>query len=171
MTLDQLAYGAYLLGPEIVLILFGFLVLLIDLFLIPPTASRRWLAYLALAGVVISALSATLIGAGGGGTAFGGYLSVDGFALFFKYLFLLATGLVILAAGPFFIRYREHEAEFYGLLLLTTVGLNLMAATSELISIYLALEISSLSLAFLAAWAHGDRKSGEAGLKFFVLSA
>ena len=58
-----------------------------------------------------------------------------------------------------------------GLLLLTTVGLNLMAATSELMSIYLSLEISSLSLAFLSAWARDDLRSSEAGLKFFVLSA
>ena len=171
MPLDQLARGAYLLGPEIILILFGFGIILIDLFLLKPGASRRWLSYLALVGVGLSAVSTVMLGLGQEETGFGGFLSIDAFSVFFKYLFLLATALVILAAGPFLVRDREHEAEFYGLLLITTVGLNLMAAASELMSIYLALEISSLSLAFLAAWGHRDLKSKEAGLKFFVLSS
>src|SRR5438046_10690846 len=129
------------------------------------------MGYLALVGIALSAVFASAIGQSAREPGFGGFLTVDGYALFFKYLFLFATGLVILAAGPFLDRYREHEAEFYALLLLTTVGLNLMAATSELISIYLALEISSLSLAFLAAWARDDLRSSAAGLTFFLLSA
>jgi NADH-quinone oxidoreductase subunit N len=171
MTMDQLARGAFLLGPEIVLVVFGLLILLIDLFLIPAGASRRWLAWLAVLGTIVSAASTYLVSLGGPATAFGGFLAVDGFAIFFKYLFLLATALVILASEPFISRHSSREAEFYGLLLLTTVGLNLMAATTEFMSIYLALEISSLSLAFLAAFSNRDLKSSEAGLKFLILSA
>ncbi|SRR5579884_3206738 len=172
MPLDQLAHGTFLLGPEIILILCSFLILLLDLFVLPEGASRRWLGYLGLVGIGLAAgYASVFLGQVEQPPAFNGFLRADAFALFFKYLFLLATALVILAAEPFLRRYQRNEAEFYGLLLLTTVGLNLMAATAELMSIYLSLEISSLSLAFLAAWARGDLRSSEAGLKFFILSA
>ena len=69
------------------------------------------------------------------------------------------------------------EAEFYIIVLFATAGLMLMAQGNELMTIYLALEVTSLSLAFLAAWNKRDAiagqglKSTEAGIKFFLLSA
>src|SRR5207244_13100116 len=112
-----------------------------------------------------------------GKTAFGGFLVLDGFALFFEALFLFAAILVILSATTFADREELFEAEFYVMVLFSTAGLMLMASGNELITIYLALEVTSLSLAFLAAWNKRDAiagqglKSTEAGIKFFLLSA
>src|SRR5207249_4283177 len=65
----------------------------------------------------------------------------------------------------------RFRAEFVGLLMLATGALMLLAAANELITLYITLEISSLSTAFLAAWSRRDPRSVEAGLKYFLLSA
>src|SRR6266702_6227903 len=92
-------------------------------------------------------------------------------------LILLSAMLVILSATTFADREELVEAEFYVMVLFSTAGLMLMASGNELMSIYLALEVTSLGLAFLAAWNKRDSiagqglKSTEAGIKFFLLSA
>src|SRR5205085_5672764 len=96
---------------------------------------------------------------------------------FFQALFIAAAILVILSATTFADREELVEAEFYAMTLFSTSGLMLMSAGNELMSIYLGLEVTSLSLAFLAAWNKRDviagqgLKSTEAGIKFFLLSA
>src|SRR2546430_6934001 len=106
-----------------------------------------WIACL---GVLIAAVAAGALWVGGyaGKTAFGGFLVLDGFALFFQLLFLLAAILVLLSATTFADREELIEAEFYVITLFSTAGLMLMASGNELMTIYLALEVTSLSLAF-----------------------
>lgn len=104
-------------------------------------------------------------------TAFNGMLTVDAFAVYFKLLFLGAAALVLLASTPLLDAAPEHKGEFVGLLLLATAALMLLAAARELITVYLALEMSSLSIAFLSAWRKHELRSTEAGLKYFLLSA
>jgi NADH-quinone oxidoreductase subunit N len=159
-----------LLAPELFLAVWACGILLADLFF-PLGISRRPLMWASLVGLAITAALTLTLVARAPASSFFGALIVDQFSLFFKLIFLIATALVLLASETFTERVREHEAEFYGLLLLCSTGLMLMASTGELISIYLSLEISSLSLAFLATWAKRDLRSSEAGLKFFVLSA
>ena len=160
-----------LLGPELLLAVWACAVILVDL-VMRDGASRRPLLWVSLLGLVLAGvLSLGLLARPLPARSFGDFLVVDGFSVFFKIIFLIAAGLVLLASETFTDRLREFEAEFYGLLLLCTTGLMLMATTAELMSIYLSLEISSLSLAFLATWAKRDLRSSEAGLKFFVLSA
>src|SRR6266568_6869268 len=164
--------------PVLIVILTGIVVLVTDL-IITDWLSRRPLMWLASFGLLIGLASCGAVYAGGyvGKTAFGGFLVVDGFALFFQALFLVAAILVILSATTFADREELVEAEFYIMVLFSTGGLMLMASGNELMSIYLALEVTSLSLAFLAAWNKSDAiagqglKSTEAGIKFFLLSA
>jgi NADH-quinone oxidoreductase subunit N len=159
-----------LLGPELLLATWGCAVLLIDLIL-PDRASRRPLLWFAVLGIVCAGvLSLALLGRAPS-TTLNGFFVLDTFAIFFKIVFLVAAGLVILGAETFVERIDEYQAEFYGVLLFATTGLMLMAATSELMSVYLSLELSSLSLAFLATWSKRNLKSTEAGMKFFILSA
>jgi NADH-quinone oxidoreductase subunit N len=174
--MEELLYGLALLGPEIALVITALLILTIDLSL-DATLSRQGIQYLAILGLAIAAGAAALMGTwdlapfGGSLTALGGALVVDKFAVFFKLLFIMAAGLVMLTAESFLGRGRPYQAEFYATILFATIGLMLMASTTELISIYLSLELSALSLTFLAGWAKRDRKSVEAGMKFFMLSA
>jgi NADH-quinone oxidoreductase subunit N len=178
VTPEDLAFGLTLLAPVLVVILTGVVVLLIDL-IITDWLSRRPLMWIASLGLIVGLATCGVLWAGGyvGKTAFGGFLVLDGFALFFEALFMLTAILVILSATTFADREELVEAEFYVMVLFSTAGLMLMASGNELMSIYLALEVTSLSLAFLAAWNKNDAiaaqglKSTEAGIKFFLLSA
>jgi NADH-quinone oxidoreductase subunit N len=161
---------AFLILPEIVLAVWASLILTVDLFFERSRSSHRLILILSLIGVLL-AMVATLLLVGQNTTAFFGTVMVDNFALFFKVIFLLAAGLVLLSADSLIERVGENAAEFCGLILFCTAGLMFMASGYELMTVYLALEISSLSLAFLAAWNKRELRSSEAGLKFFVLSA
>ena len=157
-----------LLAPELILAVFGALVIGVDLFLAP--GSKKANLYLSLLGIVATA-AATVSLVGRNTTSFSGMLVVDDFAIFFKLAFLVAAALVALSAQPFLQRNPGGEGEFYGLLLLSTTGMMLMAGTRELISIYLALELTSISLYLLAGSARRDLKSSEAALKYLLLGA
>jgi NADH-quinone oxidoreductase subunit N len=161
---------ALLILPEIVLAVWASLILTVDLFVDRSRSSHRLMLILSLVGIFL-AMVATLVLAGQNTTAFFGTVVVDNFAVFFKVIFLLAAGLVLLSAENLIERVGENAAELCGLILFCTAGLSLMASSYELMTIYLSLEISSLSLAFLAAWNKHELRSSEAGLKFFVLSA
>ena len=178
LTPADLGLGLTLLAPVLIVVVTGIVVLLVDL-IITDWLSRRPLMWISSLGLVIALAACGVLYGGGyvGQTAFGGFLVVDGFALFFQALFLLAAMLVILSATTFTDREELVEAEFYIMVLFSTAGLMLMASGNELITIYLALEVTSLGLAFLAAWNKRDAiagqglKSTEAGIKFFLLSA
>jgi NADH-quinone oxidoreductase subunit N len=163
---------AFLILPEIVLAVWASLILTIDLFFERSKTSHRVMLILSLIGVFLGMIATLILAMGGQNTtAFFGTVLVDNFALFFKVIFLLAAGLVLLSAEGLIERVGENAAEFCGLILFCTAGLMFMASAYELMTVYLALEISSLSLAFLAAWNKRELRSSEAGLKFFVLSA
>jgi NADH-quinone oxidoreductase subunit N len=178
LTAADFVLGLTLLAPVLAIVITAVVVLLIDL-IITDWLSRRPLMWISGLGALVAlGLCGWLWLAGYmGRSAFGGFLVVDGFALFFQALFLLTAVLVILSATTFADRAEVIEAEFYVVTLLATAGLMLMAAGNELMTIYLALEVTSLSLVFLAAWNKGDAiagqglKSTEAGIKFFLLSA
>jgi NADH-quinone oxidoreductase subunit N len=178
LSVDDLVLGLILLAPVLVVVLTATVVLLIDL-IITDWLSRRPLMWISVLGLLAAIGACGVLWLGGyvGRTAFGGFLILDGFALFFEALFLLAAILVILSATTFADREELVEAEFYVMTMFSTAGLMLMATGNELMTIYLALEVTSLSLAFLAAWNKSDAiagqglKSAEAGIKFFLLSA
>src|SRR5688572_18644769 len=158
-----------LLAPEIALAVTAMLIMLADCF-VRGGLPRNVVLALAVIGILVSAgLSIPLLGLNT--TAFGRALAVDNFAVFFKLLFLAATFLVLLASTHLLDDFARFKAEFVGLLLLATTALMLMAAARELMTLYIALEMSSLSIAFLSAWAKRDLRSTEAGLKYFLLSA
>ncbi|MDP6513145.1 MAG: proton-conducting transporter membrane subunit, partial [SAR202 cluster bacterium] len=95
---------------------------------------------------------------------------VDKFSLFFKFLLIGVTTLVILASTEYVSKFKRFHGEFFALVLLATSGMMLMASTVELISIYVSLELTALPIAALAAFLR-DSRSSEAGLKFLILSA
>src|SRR3984893_14467784 len=173
-----LLFGMTLLAPVLIVVVTAVVVLLIDL-VITDWLSRRPLMWVSALGLLIALAACGLLWQGGyvGKSAFGGFLVLDGFALFFEALFLVAAMLVILSATTFADRQELVEAEFYIMVLFSTAGLMLMASGNELMSLYLAIEVTSLSLSFLAAWNKRDLIAGqglrstEAGMKFFLLSA
>ena len=95
-------------------------------------------------------------------------LAVDAFAVFFALIACVATVLVMIQSVEFFRERRYHRAEFYALLVFAALAISLVAASTDLIMIYLSLEMLSLISYALAAYLKGDPKSSEAGIKYFL---
>ena len=155
----------YLIAPELSLCALGILVILLDLVI----EKKGILAIVSSLGL-IAPLAFTISLWGRQETAFHGMLVVDEFSLFFKVLFIGIAAMVILSSTDYVSRIHRFRGEFYALILLSALGLMLMAATRELISIYVALELSSMSLYALVSFLK-DRKSTEAGIKYLLLGA
>ena len=161
----------YLLMPELVLGGAAGIIILLDLVL----KKKDVLAPLSLAGIAASAALSLVLWLKVDGlesnalTGFNGFLVVDHYALFFKFLILGATALVLLASHTA-INLRAYRAEYFALIMMASGGLMLLAASTELISIYVSLELSALATVTLIAL-NKDNRSTEAALKFLVLSA
>ena len=97
-------------------------------------------------------------------------LTVDQFALFFKFLVLGVVALIVMASTDYVSRMERYQGEYFGLILFSATGMMLLAAAGELITIYVSLELTTLPLAALAAFLMTSRSS-EAGMKFLILSA
>ncbi|MBI4321107.1 MAG: NADH-quinone oxidoreductase subunit N [Chloroflexi bacterium] len=157
-----------LLLPEISLIALG--LILIGLDLIVGEQRKSAVGYVALIGLVFPAVF-TLILVGRQETSFFDAFVVDNVSLFFKLLLILAAALVIIASFDYVRRLPIFQGEYYALVLFATAGMMLMASTRELISIYISLELTSITLYVLASSIRNDLKSGEAGLKYLLLGA
>jgi NADH-quinone oxidoreductase subunit N len=98
-------------------------------------------------------------------------IAVDGFRLFANWVFLLGAALSILISFGYVYRQRLQAGEFYALILFATAGMMFMAAARDLIVVFLGLELMSIAVYALTAFNRRDRKSAEAGLKYFLLGA
>ena len=152
--------------PELPLAVFALLVILLDLF----TEQKRLLVQVSVSGLVISAGVTLAMWGESFPAIFNNMLAVDNFALFFKLLLLGVAFLVILASISYTQKFARFQGEYYALVLLSTLGMMLMAATTDLIAIYIALELTSLSLYALVGFLK-DSKSTESSLKYLLLGA
>jgi NADH-quinone oxidoreductase subunit N len=155
-----------LLVPEISLLATAILVVLIDLFV----KNKVWLAIASIAGILVSAGFTLAMWGNSPQAAFNNMLVADDFAVFFKIIFLGIAGLVILSSIDYVSRLEQFQGEYYAIILLSALGMMLMAATSELISIYISLELVSISMYALVGFLK-DSKSTEASLKYLLLGA
>ena len=154
--------------PETFLSVLAMALLLINVFI--PSNQKSYIGYISFIGIVVSAV---LVGAGWGAhvESFNGSVVQDNFATFFKMIFLIAAGLAILIADQYMEREECNHGELYPLILFTVVGMMLMAAGTDLMTIFLGLEVMSVSLYVLAGFNRANPKSNEAGLKYFLLGA
>lgn len=132
-----------------------------------PGAVSTWLA---LAGVCLAVLAAAPA-AGAGTAAFAGMYVRDGITRLADLIALGTAGVGVLLADAYVRRARLPAGEYYALLLLSTTGAMLMAASRNLIVLFLGLEVLSLPLYVLAAIARRSTRSQEAGLKYLLLGA
>ena len=97
-------------------------------------------------------------------------LSVDRFALFFNFLIIGCVALVVLASTDYVQSVERFQGEYFGLILFAATGMMLLAAATELITIYVSLELTTLPLAALTAFML-NKNSSEAGMKFLIIGA
>jgi NADH-quinone oxidoreductase subunit N len=105
------------------------------------------------------------------GPLFGGLIVADAFGAFGKVIIFISSAVAIIAAHNWFERGTEHSAEYSVLILFSAVGGAVMVSATNLITLYMGLELLSLSSYVLASYRRGDERSAEAGLKYFVLGA
>ncbi len=158
-----------LIAPEMIITGFGLFVLLLDVFS-RKEGKKSYLGWLSLIGVIV-AFFFTLPQMGSTRSGFGDMFTTDGYALFFKVVFLIVSGLTILISIGFTERQGIESGEYYALILFATVGMMLMAAGGHLITIFLGLETMSISIYVLAGILREDRRAVESALKYFLLGA
>ena len=155
--------------PLTFLTLWGCVLLLIDLFI--PKGRKAITALLSAVGMGIT-LGLTLIQIGTESrTAFSDMVILDGFAIFVNALLLVSGLLGVALAYGYVKRMGIERGEYYTLLLFSVAGMMLMAQATDLIVVFLALELLSIPLYVLAAFARPKVESEEAGMKYFLLGA
>jgi NADH-quinone oxidoreductase subunit N len=129
--------------------------------------------HVTMGAIVSLALVAALVIFGGEGkvTAFGGAFIVDTFARVMKVMALFGSAVAIVLSTHFMKRVKMARFEYPILVMLASVGMMMMISANDLISLYVGLELQSLSLYVVAAIDRDSAKSSEAGLKYFVLGA
>jgi NADH-quinone oxidoreductase subunit N len=158
------------LAPEIVMAVGITVVLLVDLFV---SESRRWitstLAGLTMIGALLPLVTLGVIGDDVRDAVFDGRYVVDNFSLVLKALFLLAGYVTVLLSTHTIEEGGYHQGEFYVLLMTSVLGMMMMASSRDLIAVFVALETLSIPAYMMAAWRKRDRKSNEAGMKYYLL--
>ncbi|MBN2225780.1 MAG: NADH-quinone oxidoreductase subunit N [candidate division Zixibacteria bacterium] len=160
-------YNLRIIIPEIFLFCWAIVVILSDLG--SKRKSPQTIGYLTMAGIAVTGV---LLYFFRGGISFNNMFQSDTLAVFFKVIFL---GSAFMAVGSSFgitnERIKNHRGEYYGLILFSTVGMMFLSSSSELISLYIGLELTTIPLFVLAAFYKDDKLSVEAGLKYFVVGA
>ena len=153
--------------PEIILSIFGMIVLIAGVFGEGKKYEYSYNGYISIIGVIFSILSLFVI-KDYNISAFNHMVVLDKYALFFKALVLILTGLTIFTSMNYTPKKEREFGEYYALVLFAAVGMMLMAASTNLIMIFIALETMSISIYCLAAF-NKDEKGVEGAIKYFVL--
>jgi len=156
------------LGPALVITIGAMLLLLLEFLPRGPRSNRAaWVSLLTLAGAAACAFQAR----DARRLLFEGMFVQDGVTAFFTLLFCAIAALGVLLSWDYAKRLRVNHAEYYVLLLLSTLGMIVMAASNDLITVFLGLELMSLPLYVLVGIRRGNLESNEASLKYFLLGA
>jgi len=154
--------------PEILILVLGVLLLVVEPFW--KSEDRRNAGWMTVGGLLLIMVVSLLVGRPGDPeVVFGGMIRFDWLGFFFKMMFIFAAGMTALFM-------MDHEAlgnrgESYILLLASLLGMNLMAASADLIMLYLAIETTSIPLYVLSGFMIADKQSTEAGFKYLLFGA
>ncbi|MEO8175131.1 MAG: NADH-quinone oxidoreductase subunit NuoN [Sphingomicrobium sp.] len=154
--------------PELILAVGAIVLMMVAAF-----AGRRSAGLTSWTAVaLLLAATVALVGApSNAGPLFGGLVAADGFGAFGKVIIFIASAVAIIAAHNWFERGTEHSPEYSVLILFSAIGGAVMVSATNLITLYVGLELLSLSSYVLASYRRSDERSAEAGLKYFVLGA
>lgn len=153
--------------PEFLLL--GLAAAVVALDLAYPAIRKQWLSYitglglLATAGVSLAWIDVE--------TDFAQIVVVDNYLTYFRVFFMVVAAVVAFSSADLVAQRLKHPGEYYGLIILSTIGAIGMAGARELMTAYLSLELLSFSLYILVSYAKFDHRSNEAGLKYMLLGA
>lgn len=154
--------------PSLVLVCFGMGLLLINVFL--PRGTTRHAVWISLIGLAVSAF-VCVQGWGNPQYGFSDAVALDNFAQFLNITLIIGSALTMLMSDDYLRREGYPVSEYYPLILLATAGAMWMVSGTDMMTIFLGLEVMSVSLYVLAGFFRGQLASNEAGLKYFLLGA
>jgi NADH-quinone oxidoreductase subunit N len=156
--------------PEVILTLTGVAIMLIDASLAPATA-RRPLGWVAAVGTTFALWASLWQLSLPAGTSFYGTVETSPFTVFFHVLICGIVLVALLIALDTLPRDSHHQGEFYALVVFGAVGMCLLTGAVELLLVFIALEISSISTYILAGYRKQTGRSPEAAIKYFLLGS
>lgn len=162
---NELNFNMGLLAPEIILGAVAVLVIFVDLF--REKSARVVVPVLSVLGLLAAGVASVM--AIDVTDDFARMVSIDNFTTFFRLTFIAVAIVLILGSYEYIQRHVNHVAEFYALILLSTVGAMFMASARDLLVAYLGIELLSFSLYIAVSLGKNDPRSGEAGLKYILL--
>jgi NADH-quinone oxidoreductase subunit N len=164
MTIDYFS-----ILPQIILVLAGMLILLLEPFTPPERKQRQ--GQIAIGAAFLAAYVLSFQQLGHPRAIFFGMFWVDTFSWVFQWLFFIITGFSALVALRFNERESMNRGEYYALLLFACSGMSLMAASGDLILTFLGIEILSIATYILAGFKRTDSRATESSLKYFLLGS
>jgi NADH-quinone oxidoreductase subunit N len=156
--------------PEIILTITGVLIMLVDASL-PPAVPRRWLGWIAAIGTMIAVWGSISQLGLPVGTGFYGTVETSPFTVFFHVLICGIVLVALLLALDTLPENSHHQGEYYALVVFGAVGMCLMTSATELLLVFIALEISSISTYILAGYRKETGRGPEAAIKYFLLGS
>ena len=175
MTAEQLTQGLLAILPEILLLVLAFVVIGFDL-VARDRKHRRALGWISIVGllvilivVIAQTIPLTATDAPPVQPVFSGMIRIDLTVQLFRIMFLVAAALTCLISIDF--KPLKALSEYYGLILFAVLGMSLMAASNNIIMLYLSLETTGIMLYLLAGFMRDVRPSTEAGMKYFLFGA
>ena len=153
--------------PEIILTVFGIVIMMLEAV---AKGKRTYMGVIALIAIA-AAFAANAWAYFNGGPAFQNMILVDGYGAFFRGLVLVVGFLCILTAFSYLEREQAQTGEYYALILFSLVGQCILSTSTDLIMVFIGLEISSIATYILAGFLRDDRRNNESALKYFLLGS
>jgi NADH-quinone oxidoreductase subunit N len=163
--------------PALMMALFGCAILLFDFMLFPDPRQRKWLlifVVLAEGFTGFGLVKQTLWLAANAGRplqGFQGSVTVDGFSIFFNWIFLVAALIVAIVSYQYLENAGEHHGEYYSLILFAQCGMYFLATGTDLITLFVGLELMALSFYVMVGFLRTEKRSNEAAMKYLILGA
>ena len=161
-------FDLWSITPIIIITIAAIFILLADVFC--RETFNEGLGYICYLIVLVTGI-VTYAQIGQNTYSFSGMFVVDNYSVFFNLIFLFSTAIVLLMSDQYLKQEGVNYGEYYTLILFATVGMMLMASGADLLTIFLGLEIMSISLYVLAGYKRDNMRSNEASLKYFLLGA
>lgn len=155
-----------ILYPEIFVLAVAMIILLVGNYV----RNKGFIAFLAVAGLVISLLL-SIQQWEQPQSGFFGMVQKDNTSIFFNFIFIMAGIITIMMSRSYLIFKGIERFEYYAMILFSTAGMMVMASSSDLVVIFLGLEIMSVPLYVMAGFARHDLNSNESGIKYFIMGA
>jgi NADH-quinone oxidoreductase subunit N len=167
----------FVLQPALLLALFGCAALLLDFLFVDDRSRRSMRPLMVIAAEIFvgaalwrqqSWLEANHVS---GFAAFGGALTLDGFSLFFNWILAVATLIVAMVSYRYLDSTGENHTEYSGLLLFAQCGMFFLVSGTDLVTLFIGLELMALSFYIMVGFLRTEKRSNEAAMKYLLLGA